>query len=82
MTHDEESDKAAAHLYRLAQATALLRLYREAHGHHAQSTEALAAWIERRRRRSGTPVEPSREDFERVEREHPDLVALARRSDT
>jgi hypothetical protein len=41
---DKDSETAAAELYRLAQATALIRLYRESEGRDAGSPEALRAW--------------------------------------
>jgi hypothetical protein len=47
MTNDPESDKAAAHLYRLAEATALLRMYKEIEGREAKSKKQLFAWLDR-----------------------------------
>jgi hypothetical protein len=75
---DKKSLKAAAQLYRLAQARRLLRLYRESEGHDAPSAEALAAW-RRRMAPSGEKIRPAGEDVAAIDREHPDLVALARR---
>ncbi len=76
---DKKGLEAAAHLYRLAQAHALLRLYRESEGHDAPSCEALADW-RRRTAPSGEKIQPADEDVAAIDREHPDLVALARRS--
>lgn len=73
MKKDQKSEQAAAELYRLAQAAALLRRYRESEGHDAPSCEALAEWVQ-------AQIEPSPADYEAVNRAHPDLVLLAGRS--
>lgn len=70
------SERVAADLLRLAQATALLRLYRESEGDAAPSEEAIAEW----RQRHPEPIEPTEADYQVVARAHPDLVALAGRS--
>jgi hypothetical protein len=62
------SQEAAAELYRLAQATALLRLLRDGiTGTIGGATDA-------------TTITPTEADFKAVEREHPDLVALAKKA--
>ena len=76
---DVESEQAAAKLQRLAEATALLRLYRESEGHDARSLDAVTAWAQRHPE-IGNPVTPSEEDHIAAAREHPELAALARRS--
>jgi hypothetical protein len=58
----EASSQSGAHLYQLAQATALLRLYREHEGHEAPSPEAAAAWVERHPE-IPRPIEPSAADY-------------------
>jgi plasmid replication initiation protein len=77
MRKDIESERAAAELYRLAQATALLRLYRDHEGREAQTCEEVSEWAQQH-------PEVSREqtdaDFDAVSRRYPHLVAIANRS--
>ena len=75
---DSESTKAAAHLHRLAQATALERMFEQDQGRKAHSVEELSEWWVSTGR-SG-PIIPTAEDAEKVNSEHPDLVLLANRS--
>lgn len=76
MTKDGE--RAAAELYREAQAHALLRLYRRSEGHEAESLERFTEW----RQQDHLPgrINPTGADIEAVEREHPDLAMRACRS--
>ena len=71
-----KSEEAAAELYRMAQATALLRLYHEKHGPAHASSKAVTNWA--RSQPFRVPITPTDADIRAVEREHPDLVALAR----
>lgn len=71
---DKKTLEAAAQLYRLAEAAARFRLYREREGHEATSPLALAVWMQRRQWK---PIEPTPADHEAVRREHPELVLLA-----
>ncbi len=75
---DKESEKASAQLYRFAEVTALLRLYREHEGREAASMEAVAARAQSHPRL--WPSKPTPADHEAVRREHPELVLLANRS--
>jgi hypothetical protein len=77
--NDPESTKAAAELYRLAQATALLRLYRESEGHEAPSTNALSTWLQRHPEIS-KPIRPTEADHQTVSLARPELAQLANRS--
>jgi hypothetical protein len=80
MAKDEESEKAAAHLYRLALAQAFLRLFAQYVGRPAESTEELGAWVQANRTLLPRPLRPSEEDYAVVEEENPKLVVLANRS--
>lgn len=62
---DRESEEAAAQLYRLAQATALLRRYQTHEGHPAESPKALGEWLRRHPEFRGIP--PSPVDYAKVE---------------
>jgi hypothetical protein len=75
---DPKSDQAAAEMYRLAQAKALLRRYREETGQEPESLEALAAWAAEHPTKPWQP--PTAADHETVAREHPELALLANRS--
>jgi hypothetical protein len=57
------SDEAAAELYRLAQATAFLRMYREAHGHEPDSIQSMTVWAKRH-----GPIEPTDADHAEIAR--------------
>jgi hypothetical protein len=72
---DPDSVSAAAELYQLAQAHALIRMYRESEGHEPTSTKVLEEWCERRPR--SKQLIPTDEDHEAVRRERPDLVRRA-----
>ena len=61
---DKESDQVAAELYRLAQATALLRLYSKSEGREAANPEILTEWLKNHPEKS-------------VERARPDLASIA-----
>ena len=76
---DPESTQAAAKLYRLAQAAALQRRFHTAEGRSPTTAQELAEWHTRHPELHGVPPAPP--DYAEVERDHPDLVALARRSD-
>ena len=73
----KKSDEAAAKLYRLAQATAPLRLYREMEGREAESMETLAV---RARQHYPKKVKPTEADYQAVIQEDPDLAVVAGRS--
>src|SRR5689334_13566813 len=76
----EESDNAAAHLYRLAQAAAMLRMYHNAEGHEPASIEDLADWLKQQHltgRIPPGPIKPLPEDHDEVSRENPELVKLS-----
>ena len=74
---DKKSEKAAADLYRLASAGAILRLYCEAHGHEAESVEAVYEWALQRGLKN---VKPTDADYEGAIRENPELALIAGRS--
>ena len=76
MANNKTSDEAAAELYRLAQATAFLRMYREAHGHEPDSIQSMTVWAKRH-----GPIEPTDADHAEIARTHPDLFARARKGD-
>jgi hypothetical protein len=44
-----DDDAVAGERYRLAQAHAMLRIFREGHGRDAETAEELGAWLEQRR---------------------------------
>jgi hypothetical protein len=71
-----EGSEAAAELWRLANAAKLIRLYRERTGQPLMDMDAFSRWV------SANPevktLEPSREDIEAVERDHPQLARIAR----
>jgi hypothetical protein len=77
---DKKAMKAAADLYRLAQAYAMFREYRESEGHEPPSVDALVAWRHRHPLSPGEKIRPTDEDYEAVKREHPELVRVADRS--
>ena len=61
-------------MHRLAQATALVRLFRESGGRPATSPTEVSEWALRHHFRD---IRPTREDYAAAEREHPDLVCGA-----
>src|SRR5262245_14063927 len=69
---------AAAHLYCLAEAERLLRLFREAHdGRDAADPAEVSAWVQAARLPKGTPTP---EDHRRAEQAaSPEVLTLARR---
>jgi hypothetical protein len=71
-----DSTQASAELWRLANAAKLIRLYRERSGQPLTDMDAFSRWV------SANPqvktLEPSREDIESVERDHPELARIAR----
>jgi hypothetical protein len=73
---NKASDEAAAELYRLAHATALLRMYREANGHEPDSVQAASKWAKRH-----GPIEPTDVDYAEVARTHPEWFARAQQGD-
>ena len=73
---DKERDQAAANLYRVAQATALLRLYSKSEGREAANPEILTEWL-KNHPEVRRPIKPSRVDHKSVERARPDLASIA-----
>ena len=73
---DDDRTKAAAELHSLAQAHALLRLYREREGREAASPMELAEWV-RRQPQISEPIEPTAADRRQAVLERPDLAARA-----
>jgi hypothetical protein len=74
-----DSTQASAELWRLANAAKLMRLYRERTGQPLTDMDAFSRWV------SANPevrtLEPSPEDIESVERDHPELARIARTDD-
>jgi hypothetical protein len=70
-------EAAAAQVFRLAQAHALLRLYRESVGRDAESTDDLLRWVAARPPEQKRPIEPTEADYEAARRENPLLAATA-----
>jgi hypothetical protein len=64
--------QATAELYRLAQATALIRVFNETAGDEKRFVELME-----RNSSSDGKIVPSDADKREVEREHPELAALA-----
>ncbi len=73
MANKKKKEQAAAELYRLAEATALLRMYREAYGHEPVSVQTVHEWA----KRQPGPIEPTDADINEASRTHPELVAQA-----
>jgi hypothetical protein len=71
---DEKGEKAAAELYRRAQAIALMRLYRDMEGHGPESMKEFKEWASQH---APKEVKPTKADCEVVNREYPDLALLA-----
>jgi hypothetical protein len=69
MAHDD----AAAELYRLAQAEAMMRMYREANGRNPSTMEELTQFM----KGFEGKISPSYEDHEAVCASNPELVAVA-----
>jgi hypothetical protein len=71
-----DSTQASAELWRLTNAAKLMRLYRERTGQPLTDMDTFSRWV------SANPevktLEPSREDIESVERDHPELARIAR----
>ena len=75
MVNKQKKDQASAELFWLAEATALLRMYRAAHGCEPISVEAVQEWA--KCQPFIEPIEPTAADYEEVSRTRPELVALA-----
>jgi hypothetical protein len=75
MTSDPKSEQAAAHLYRLAEATALLRMYEESEGREPKNMKQLVAWLDRHPE-IPRPIQPTAADLA----VNPELYVLASRS--
>jgi hypothetical protein len=69
-----EAQQAEAELYRLAQAEAMLRLFKQEKGYAARNIRELEAWVASASKKK---FAPSKEDIKQVEQEHPELVQRA-----
>jgi hypothetical protein len=74
-----DSTQASVELWRLANATKLIRLYRERTGRPLTDMDAFSRWVSANL--EVRTLEPSREDIESVERDHPELARIARTGD-
>jgi hypothetical protein len=70
MGKDIESERAAAQLYGIAQATALLRVHREHEGRDAKTGEEVS---ERVQQHPHIPTEPTEVEYDAVNRRYPHL---------
>ena len=64
---DQDSEHAAAQLWRLSQAHALIRMFRETEGYEPPSAKTVGEWATQRQLRN---VRPSDDDVRAAELEH------------
>jgi hypothetical protein len=68
--------KAVAEIHRLAQGTAILRMFEEENDRKAVDVKEIEIWAKKNLKEG--KIEPSEEDYEQVKSKYPELVNSAK----